>query len=242
MVGMRLLGAVIVVVLTGAVLYASTNDLFFVYGAQISGIEHVDWQTVYDASGVHEQNIFWVQPARAAKQIEAVHGIKAARVHCDLPAKIVIEVEERRPIMMWRSKSQQKDWWLDEDGVVLPYHGIVTDTIFVVDSSEQSLEVGKQVKPDDIVQSVQRLAAALPEVDVFYYHGDRGLRFNQRTAKDEWQVFIGDSTDLARKIQVVQALTKDLEKRRIRPRYIDIRWADHPVYGSPGGRGRQVGD
>jgi hypothetical protein len=48
-------------------------------------------------------------------------------------------------------------------------------------------------------------------------------------------VYVGSSDDLQRKIQVMQALNAYLVPNGIRPRYVDVRWADHPVYGRPAG-------
>jgi len=44
---------------------------------------------------------------------------------------------------------------------------------------------------------------------------------------------VGTSDDLARKIQVVKALNEHFVEHGIRPAYVDVRWADHPVYGDP---------
>jgi len=63
-------------------------------------------------------------------------------VSCSLPAHVSIAVEEREPAVMWRLLVQVRDWWLDEEGVVLPYHGDVSNTVFVVDSSTPQLQKG----------------------------------------------------------------------------------------------------
>jgi hypothetical protein len=47
----------------------------------------------------------------------------------------------------------------------------------------------------------------------------------------EWLVHVGTSDDLPRKIRVLQALTEYLKSNNVQPRYADVRWADHPVYG-----------
>ena len=155
---------------------------------------------------------------------------------------MLIEVEERIPVVMWRIRDGGGDWWLDEEGVVLPYHGVLTDTVFVVDSSERVLQEGQRITPDDVVKSVQQLASGLPEVNVFYYHADQGLSFQQQTPRGYWPVYVGDSQDLERKILVLQALTEQLLADKIRPRYVDVRWADHPVYGRQEIGSRRGGD
>jgi hypothetical protein len=234
--GLRVLAAAILMIVIGAMVYLSTAEMFFVYGAEIVGSRFLPLDTIYQSAGVDELNIFWVNPKKVTQRIEELDGIKAARVHCSLPATVLIEVEERQPVVMWRAEAQESDWWLDEDDVVLPYHGVLSNTVFVVDSSERQLHVGDQIEPKGIVRSVQQLAAALPHVEVFYYQPEQGLSFSQRTPKGEWPVYLGDSQDLPHKIQVLKALTDYLVAQDIRPRYVDLRWPDHPAYGRAGGR------
>jgi hypothetical protein len=68
---------------------------------------------------------------------------------------------------------------------------------------------------------------------VFYYETNRGLYFSQEVGQGAWPVYVGTSEDLPRKIQIVQALTDYLVGHNIEPRYVDVRWPDHPVYGKP---------
>lgn len=236
----RLPVAMLLAACIGAIVYISTAEEFFVYAkdTQILGVRHLDVASIYQVAGVDEQNIFWLHPQQIAERIRQVDGVKEVRVRCDLlPAQVTIEVEEREPVVMWRALTQQQDWWLDEEGVVLPYHGDLQspDMLFVVDSSERHLQVGSRLTPEGIVRSVQQLAAALPETRVFFYEADRGLSFIQRAEGGEWPVYIGSSQDLARKIQILQALAEHLTARGIRPSYVDVRWASHPAYGQPGG-------
>ncbi len=223
--------------LIGGISYTAIAPQFFAYRAEIHGAQHLTPTMIYESSGVHEQNIFWIDPQQVARRIVAMEGIKVVRVSCELPAKVVIEVEERQPAIMWRAQSQGKDWWLDAEGHVLPYHGDAKspETVFVVDASERSLDVGETIEPLGIARSVIQLAEALPEVKLFYYQADRGLSFTQQAATGSWPVYVGSSEDLPRKIQVTVALTGYLKSNGIRPRYMDVRWADHPVYGMPAG-------
>lgn len=221
--------------LLGLIVYAAMDEAFYVYEAQILGARHLEAQTIYDEAQVDEHSIFWIQPREVAERIVQLDGVKAVRVQCTLPAGLTIEIEEREPVVMWRARTQDTDWWLDEEGVVLPYHGDPNspDMIFVVDSSPRNLRIGDQVSPDGIVQSVLKLASTLPSARVFFYDKDRGLYFTQGLGEGEWPVYVGTSQDLSRKIQVVQTLTDYLVANDVHPRYVDVRWPEHPVYGKP---------
>jgi len=234
----KALGLLILVGSIGLVVYGFTAREFYVYSAKISGARHLQAEDIYQAAGIDEQSIFWIRPSRVEQVLSQLSGIKSVQVSCGLPARVSIAVEEREPAVMWRLLVQERDWWLDEEGVVLPYHGDVSNTIFVVDSSTPQLHEGDRIKPEGAVASVLQLAAALPEVEVFYYGADQGFSFIQKSADgaQEWPVRIGTSEDLTRKIQVLQTLTEYLAARNIRPRYIDVRWADHPIYAAPDGQ------
>jgi hypothetical protein len=226
------------VALGAGIVHLSAAKRFFVYDAEVVGNDYISRERIYQEAGIHETNIFWINPQKAAHRIVQLEGIRGAQVECGLPARVRIEVEERKPIVLWRvgPKGEGGDWWLDEEGVVLPYHGVLSDAVFVIDRSGRHLQSGDRVAPQGIVASVQQLSAALPEVEVFWHQPDRGLSFTQRTAFGEWTVFFGDSEDLARKIEVLQAVTAHLAAEGIRARYVDIRWPDHPVYGDVSGR------
>ena len=235
----RLLIFVVLAGLIAALVYVSSDFSFFVYRdrTRVEGARFLPVDEIFGVSGVNEQNVFWIDPVEVAKRVVAVDGVKAARVRCDLPTMVTIDVEEREPVVMWRATSQEQDLWLDEAGVVLPYHGDVNspDMVFVVDYGERHLDVGDRIEPEGIVQSVLQLAAALPGEQVYYYQPDRGLSFTHRVSGGQWPVYVGTSDDLARKIQVVQALTDYLVANNVGPRYVDVRWAEHPVYGRPEG-------
>jgi hypothetical protein len=234
----------ILFLLLGCAAYASLDERFFVYEAQIVGAEHLDARAVYQAANVDKQSIFWISPQRVAESVARLQGVKSVRVRCGLTASVVIQVEERQPRLLWRSETQHLDWWLDDEGVVLPYHGDPSSvrTVFVVDYSERQLKAGDRIQPDGLAASVLQMAASLPGVRVFFYDADRGLSFTQQGEAGQWPVYVGTSDDLPRKIQVTEVLTKYLESSGIRPTYVDVRWASRPVYGLPAGASSSDGN
>jgi cell division septal protein FtsQ len=240
----RLPALLLLIGLAGVAIYVSVDAKFFVYEAQIEGSHHLKPEAIYRTAQIHEQNILWIRPEKVAERIFQLDGIKAVRVRCRLPAQVMIDVREREPVVMWRAKAQGHDFWLDKEGIVLPYPGdaLSPDMVFVVDSSERHLQVGDRIEPEGIVSSVLQLAAALPGAQVFYYETNRGLYFSQEVGQGAWPVYVGTSEDLPRKIQIVQALTDYLVGHNIEPRYVDVRWPDHPVYGKPGSAQAGGGD
>jgi hypothetical protein len=221
--------------LGGLVFYGSWDARFFVYGAKIVGNRHIETKVIYAAAEVDEQNVFWIQPEKVAERIAALPGIKSVRVRCGLPALVSIQVEEREPAVMWRTSAQARDWWLDDEGVVLPYHGDEQspDAVFVVDSSDRQLQEGGRIEPAQIVLWAQQLARALPGARTLFYQAERGLSFTQEADGYQWPVYVGDGEDLEHKIQAVEMLNSYLAANDIHPSYLDVRWPDLPVYGKP---------
>lgn len=217
--------------------FVSVDRTFFVYDSQIVGAHHLDASLIYETAGIHEQNIFWLQPQEIARKVMGLPGVRAVRVRCALPADVTIEIAEREPVVLWRATLQGRDWWLDSDGVVLPYHGDPSSesTIFVVDYSDRHLEEGVLVEPAGLIDSVLQLAAARPEARLFFYSADRGLSYRQQAAGGEWTVYVGTGDSLGRKIQAVGVITDYLTAGGLSPAYIDVRWPDRPVYGMSGG-------
>jgi len=233
-IGLRAFAALILACLVATIVYVSAADTFYIREPEIIGNHHIERETIRQAAEVVGVNIFWIHPRQVEERIRAIGGIKNARVHCVLPARVTIEVEERKPVILWRAEAQRKDFWLDEEGLVLPYPGVPTETVFVLDSSQRQKEIVERVEPTGIVQSALQVAASVPKVRLVYYQAGRGLSFTQKTPVGQWPVYVGDGSDLTRKMQVLQSLTEYLVRRKIQPRYVDIRWADYPVYGTGG--------
>jgi hypothetical protein len=223
--------------LIGLIVYISSDARFFVYEAEIEGVHHLKAKKIYESAQIHKQSIFWIKPSQVEENIRQLDGIKDVKVQCRLPAQVFVRVEEREPMILWRLLNQGQDLWLDEEGVVLPYHGDPASphVVIVADSSERQLQEGTRIEPTSVVRSVQQLAVALPQVEFIFYEAERGLSFTQKTGSGAWPVYVGTSEDLARKIEVVQALNVYLSKHQIQPRYVDVRLASHPVYGRPAG-------
>jgi hypothetical protein len=127
--------------LVGTIVYVSAADTFYIRDPEIVGNQHIGREEIREAANVVGINIFWIHPRQVEERIRAIRGVKNVRVHCVLPAKVTIEVEERKPVILWRVEAQSKDFWLDEEGLVLTYGGVPTETVFVVDRSQRQKEI-----------------------------------------------------------------------------------------------------
>jgi hypothetical protein len=47
---------------------------------------------------------------------------------------------------------------------------------------------------------------------------------------------------LERKIQAVQSMTTHLVNSKVQPRFVDVRWAEYPVFGKPAAQAADTGN
>jgi cell division protein FtsQ len=201
-----------------------TRPAFFVYAAEIRGNVAVSAREIYTMSGIDSQSIFWINPAEVVKKITALPNIKSASVLLALPAKVVIEVTERRPELLWQTG--QTLWWVDQEGTVLPPKEDLTGMLRIIDDDRQPLQPGYQVD-FNIVEGAQTLRVLAPDVSIIRYSRLRGLTV---ATPEGWPVYLGDGAEIKAKLVVLTSILADLKERNITPAYIDLRDPLRPVY------------
>ena len=223
--GTKLTGLAMLVLLGWAFYTLFSEPRFFVLGAEINGNVAVSTQEIYEASGIHGQSIFWVNPAKVVEQITSIPNIKSATVSVALPGEVVINVVERRPELLWQSGDTI--WWVDQEGIIVPPKD-ETDIgmLRIVDDDLQQLEAGYQIDPA-IVEGAQTLHLLVPEVSVMRYSRSQGLAVS---TPEGWPVYLGDGSEIKAKLVVLTALLADLKDRNITPVMIDVRYPLRPFY------------
>jgi cell division protein FtsQ len=103
--------------IAGAGYWALTTERFAVVAVEVRGASRVPPQRILEASGiVHGQNLWRIDPERVRGRLEEMPEIRRADVIRELPNRVAILVEERRPFTLVHAA---KLHWLDEDGRVL---------------------------------------------------------------------------------------------------------------------------
>jgi cell division protein FtsQ len=219
------LSSLLLMALLGWVLYLLfTRPLFFVRTAEIRGNIAVSAREIYTISGIDRQSIFWINSGEVVKKITSLPNIKSAVVSLALPARVVIEVSERRPELVWQTG--QTLWWIDQEGTVVPLKKDLTGMLRIIDDDRQPLEPGYQVDAN-IVEGAQTLRVLAPDVSVIRYSRLRGLTV---ATPEGWPVYLGGGSEIKAKLVVLTAVLADLKERNITPAYIDMRDPLRPVY------------
>jgi cell division protein FtsQ len=103
--------------IAGAGYWALTTERFAVVAVEVRGASRVPPQRILEASGiVHGQNLWRIDPERVRGRLEQMPEIRRADVIRELPNRVAIVVEERRPFTLVHAA---KLHWLDEEGRVL---------------------------------------------------------------------------------------------------------------------------
>jgi len=217
------IASILLLGLVAWVLYEfSSSYAFFVYEATIGGNHLLPAETIYAASGVHEQSIFWLSPKEIAARIEAQPYVKRAVVHCQLPNRVIIEVTERSPKVVWRTG--QGEFWVDEEGVALtPLEGQPPPLLLIDDEGRAAAKGEEKRVKAGIVEGILLVSERMPEVKWFRYDRKWGVLFQ---SPHGWQVALGYGERMRYKVNVLIALQERLLAEGKHPRVIDMRFPE----------------
>jgi cell division protein FtsQ len=222
--GARLSGLILLAGLGGTLYFLFNTPIFFVYDAEIRDNAAVSAREIYLASKIDSQSVFWIDPAEIARRVKSLPNIKSATVSVFLPAKVIIQVVERRPELLWQT--EDKIWWVDQEGTIVPPKEDLSGMLRIIDDDRQSLQAGDQIDPK-IVQGAQTLRMLVPTVSTIRYSRLQGLTV---ATPEGWPVYLGDGSEIKAKLVVLTAMLADLKERNITPSYIDVRNPLRPVY------------
>ena len=94
-----------------------TTPRFAVVAVEVRGASRLPAQRILEVSGiVHGANLWRIDPDQVRARLEALPEIRRADVVRELPNRVSIVVEERRPFTLVHSARLH---WLDEDGRLL---------------------------------------------------------------------------------------------------------------------------
>lgn len=219
------LAAATLLVFSGWVIYAIFNSSnFYVHDIQVRGNAAVTSEEVYSTSDLEGLSVFWVDPAAIAGRVETLPNVRSARVKVRLPARVIVTVEERTPVILW--KTGEANWWVDAEGVIFPPRADLSDALTIIDTDAEPVSPGEALDPS-IIETAQSLRRLLPELPVMNYSRATGVSF---TTGEGWPVYLGDGRDMDAKLTILVNLRKDLMARGVKPEFIDVRFVERPFY------------
>ncbi len=195
--------------------------------------ERVSGTTVQSVASVVGQSIFLVSSSQVAAEVASLPGVRRARVIPRLPNVVEIEVEERLPIILWRTFAS--DLLVDDHGFIVavasePTSSAGSPTLpIVIDTSGTPLQPGDRL-PARAVLAVGVVATAFDAMRVpvsAIEYGATGLTF---VVDDGTRVIFGEPDDLNTKFGHMLAVRSAAHDQGMRLTTLDVRAPTRPAY------------
>ena len=173
--GAGAVGALAIMVLLAAH-WVLTSERFAVTAVEVRGASRVPPQRILEVSGiVHGANLWRVNPEHVRARLEELPEIRRADVVRELPNRVSIVVEERRPFTLVHAGRLH---WLDEEGRILGEepHAVAPEVPVISGLSEEEL-AGMRTAPGPrarqaitliraLLRTGSTLAAEISEIDM----------------------------------------------------------------------------
>lgn len=231
----RWVSGLLLVANAGLLAYLLRNPTFVVSRAEVVGVHYVPASEVYANAGIDGQNIMLIDPAEVERREIESPSLQSARVTVAMPARVVIEVQEREPALIWEQGGDR--YWVDVNGNLMQLRQDLPDLVRVVnegdaipfrcpgpdcvgDSSQAAIDPA-------VVLGAQQLKTLRSNIDVLYYDPVRGLSYQDGRG---WRGYFGTGTDMDVKLSVYETLIANLTARGIVPAKIDVSNLNAPFY------------
>jgi hypothetical protein len=234
--GWRWVSGLLSLTIGAALAIILTTEVFYVSQVEVGGLRTVPAEEIFAASGVADYHIFWIKPDAVARAVADAPGVATANVRVYWPARVIIQVTEREPALIWEQGGTR--YWVDVRGNLMPQRRDLPNLIRIYSEGE-AIPVGCP-GPDcpgdvsgrvsierDVVEGALQLKTRRADIELLYYDPISGLSFNDERG---WRAYFGVGTDMGRKLLIYDAIVADLQTRGLRPEYIDVSNAQAPVY------------
>ncbi len=229
--GWRLISGILVLALGGFLYYLWSAPTFRVVAPQISGLQRLTQTDVDTVVGVSNDSIFSIDPTRIRQDLQqAFPEASAITVEVKLPATLAVTIAERIPVISWTKDG--KETWIDMDGYLFPPRGSATGLV-VIDGALPTVmsadgKTALRLADPGIVSAIKAMSIQAPKKATLVYDAEHGLGWRD---KKGWKVYFGmDPGNMPVKLQMYQALVKQLAQDGVQPSLISLEYIDAPYY------------
>jgi cell division septal protein FtsQ len=209
------------------VLYAMLGtNVFIVDSVAVGGEKYLTAEQIFEAAGVANKHLFWVDPLDVEERLESNPSIADAQVYVGWPPNMVsIVINEREPALIWEQGNFRV--WTDINGIVMFQREERTDLLRIVSRQEniEPLGVGSTIDREVIAGALQ-LKAKFPSIEVLLYDPIKGLGYEDGR---NWIVWFGVGTNMEMKVLVYDAIVRSYYPA-IQFLEIDVSDPDHPSF------------
>ena len=198
----------------------------------ITGMDKINTNEIKYFTGAVGKPVFAVNPSQIRSiLLQRYQDIYDASVTIDFPAEMIIELEERIPVVEWDFGGSR--FWIDKDGMVLNQSNSREETIHVyADSYPGSLSQEDRNIPlyfsRDILKTIITMGSHVPEGKPLIYTYKNGFGWD---TDEGWRIFFGkNDADMDEKLRMQQSLTKYFRENDIQPILVSLEFKDAPYY------------
>jgi hypothetical protein len=188
-------------------IYTSTD--FQVTRPELTGIEYLSPSRVRTIAGVTGRSIFDVDPNQVLEILESLPEIEFATVDVQWPNKVLIQIEEREPVLVWNDAGQT--WLLSADGLAFYMRDSIPG-LFYVHSLTSVLELDEPLEPaieKEKIKAAYDLCLLLQAQNPLLYDQHYGFGFRDDRG---WIAYFGTSGDMAVKLKIYNEIADKLAK------------------------------
>lgn len=233
--GWRLVSFLLVTALGLLIYHFWTSPQYRVQQARINGLQRLSRQDVAVVMAIEGKSVFEISLEEMSNRLAtAFPEFSAVEVEVAFPNEVLVTVEERQPILVWRQDG--RTILVDANGVSFPMRDPNTPIPPVVveahgappvpnvNLDSQALE---QFMPVEMVSAILSMSAQAPKDTPIMYDPMRGLGWKDAQG---WEVYFGDTGNMDMKLRVYKTLANKLADEGITPALISVEHVHLPYY------------
>ena len=208
------------------------SSIFTVGRAELRGAERLDANAVNGALQVAGSAIFSIQPDKLLAILQdQFPELETVSVHVGFPARVVMEVRERLPIIAWEQAGLTV--WVDAAGVAfIPQEGgadlIKVSALAAPPILQSDAVAHHQLIRPEMAVAIQALSRIAPAGAPLIYDPRLGFGWDDPGG---WQAFFGqDGKNMDQRLAVYLAVLNELSARRLTPTLISVAQLHAPYY------------
>jgi cell division septal protein FtsQ len=183
----------------------------------VRGNQRASTDEIYAASSLEGTNVFRVRAESTAERISEVPGIASAQIHLRLPARVIIDVEELRPLAIVQTITETL--WVGADGSGIQQAGEPPDIVLVEESGAVRDASGTLLP--EIIEGLEAIRAQRPELTEIHYGALEGLYLR---APEGYTIYLGAGGAMARKLALLEATQQQIAENGLHPQVVDLRF------------------
>lgn len=212
-----------------------TASPFTVTAAEVTGNQRIGASDISSMLGIIGEPVFKAVPAQIEANLRTAYPeLSAVNVRVGLPNRILVEVEERIPALVWFQDGAMT--WIDGEGIAFQPRGEVAGLVQVASNgapldvqNDLTMPMYEQrfIEPE-MVQVIINMAPYVPAGMPMVYDPKYGIGWQDPNG---WAVYFGqDTQDMPSKLAIYQALVARFISQGIQPTLISMEYLDAPFY------------